>query len=168
MINVVLYAPEIPGNTGNIMRTCAGTGVNLHLIKPFGFSLSEKMIKRSGVNYIDKCNYYIYDDFDDFVSKNKGDYYFLTRSGKNNYCKYNYSNKEKDIYFIFGSESSGIPKKILKANIDKCIRIPINNNIRALNLANSVSVMVFEALRQQNFEHLLNSDPFKGEDYLEK
>lgn len=166
MLNVVLFEPEIPQNTGNIMRTCAGTNTKLHLIKPLGFSLDEKNVKRSGVNYIDHCDYTVYENFEDFVSKNQGEYYFLTRYGKKAHSSFNYTEIEKPIYLIFGKESTGIPKRILKKYLDRCMRIPINENIRALNLSNCVAIMVFEVLRQQGYPKLLFSDPFKGEDYL--
>lgn len=168
MINVVLYEPEIPGNTGNIMRTCAGTNVKLHLIKPLGFSLEDKYIKRSGVNYIEHCDYTVYENFDDFKSKNKGTYYYLTRYGRKPHTSFDYSNKDEKVYLIFGKESTGIPKEILKEDIDHCMRIPMNSNIRALNLSNSVSIMVYEVLRQRNYPDLLFEEPFKGNDYLEK
>ena len=167
MINVVLFEPEIPGNTGNIMRTCAGTGTKLHLIKPLGFSLEDKYIKRSGVNYIEHCDYIVYENFDDFLSKNQGTFYFLTRYGKKAHDSFDYSNKNENIYLIFGKESTGIPKHILSEHLDHCMRIPMNANIRALNLSNSVAIMVYEVLRQQNFRDLLRTEPFKGEDYLE-
>lgn len=168
MINVVLFEPEIPGNTGNIMRTCAGTNVKLHLIKPLGFSLEEKYIKRSAVNYIDHCEYTVYENFDDFKSKNKGTYYYLTRYGRKPHTSFDYSDKNEKIYLIFGKESTGIPKEILKNDLDKCMRIPMNSNIRALNLSNSVAIMVYEVLRQRNYPDLLLEEPFKGADYLEK
>ena len=167
MINVVLYEPEIPGNTGNIMRTCAGTGVNLHLIEPLGFRLDEKSIKRSGVNYIDKCDYTVYKNYDEFKEKNKGTFYYLTRYGSKPHTSFNY-NTDENIYFVFGKESTGIPKDILKSDLEHCMRIPMNDNIRALNLSNSVAIMVYEALRQQNYPDLLFKEPFKGEDYLLK
>lgn len=167
MINVVLFEPEIPGNTGNIMRTCAGTGTKLHLIKPLGFSLEDKYIKRSGVNYIEHCDYTVYENFDDFLSKNKGTYYFLTRYGKKPHDSFDYSDINENIYLIFGKESTGIPKEILQNHLDNCMRIPMNKNIRALNLSNSVAIMVYEVLRQQNYRNLLRTEPFKGENYLE-
>ena len=167
MINVVLYEPEIPGNTGNIMRTCAGTNIKLHLIEPLGFKLNDKYIKRSGVNYIEHCDYTVYKNFEEFKSKNKGTYYYLTRYGRKPHTSFDYS-KDEDIYFIFGKESTGIPKAILKNDLDHCMRIPMNDNIRALNLSNSVAIMVYEALRQRNYEGLLFEEPFKGADYLEK
>ena len=167
MINVVLFEPEIPQNTGNIMRTCAGTGTVLHLIKPLGFSLDDKYLKRSGVNYIEHCKYYIYENFEEFINKNPGDYYFLTRYEEKPHTSFDYSNYNKKIYFIFGKESTGIPKHILQRYIDRCMRIPTNSNIRALNLSNCVAIMVFEALRQQDYPNLLRTDPFKI-DYLKE
>lgn len=167
MINIVLYKPEIPQNTGNIMRTCVATNSKLHLIRPFGFSLDNKSIKRSGVNYIDKLNYYIYDDFGDFKSKNEGVYYFFTRYGKKTYSDIEYDIND-NIYLIFGSESVGISKEILKENIDNCLRIPMSESVRALNLSNSVAVAIYEILRQNNYKSLLKLEPHKGENYLEK
>lgn len=168
MINVVLYEPEIPGNTGNIMRTCAGTGVKLHLIKPLGFSLDEKYIKRAAVNYLEYCDYTVYDNYDDFLSKNQGTFYYMTRYGRKPHTSCDFSDMDDNIYLVFGKESTGIPKEILKDDIEHCLRIPMNNHIRALNLSNSVAVVVFEVLRQQNYPNLLFEEPFKGADYLEK
>lgn len=168
MINIVLYEPEIPGNTGNIMRTCAGTGARLHLIEPLGFSLEDKYIKRSGVNYIKYCDYTVYKNFDEFKEKNQGTFYYLTRYGKKPHTSFDYSDSNENIYFVFGKESTGIPKSILKDNLDYCMRMPMNNNIRALNLSNTVAIMVYEALRQQNYNDLLREEPFKGKDYLNK
>lgn len=166
MINIVLFEPEIPQNTGNIMRTCAGTGAKLHLIKPLGFSLDEKSIKRSGANYIEHCDYEIYENIEDFFNKNEGTYYFLTRYGIKPHTSFDYSDKKENIYLIFGKESTGIPKEILKPHLDKCMRIPINSNIRALNLSNSVAIMLYEVLRQQDYPNLLYYDEFKGKNYL--
>lgn len=164
MINIVLFSPEIPQNTGNIMRTCAGTNSKLHLIKPLGFRLDEKSIKRSGVNYIEHCDYTIYENFDDFFSKNTGEFYFFTRYSNKSYSDVNYENK--NIYLIFGRESTGIPIDILKKYLDRCVRIPMTDNIRALNLSNSVAIGLYEALRQQNYEGLSFKEPFKGENYI--
>ena len=168
MLNVVLYAPEIPQNTGNIMRTCAATGTHLHLIKPLGFSLEEKYIKRSGANYIDSCKYTIYENWEDFKEKNTGKFYFLTRYGKKPHTSFDYSNEKENIYLVFGRESSGIPKEILKDYLDTCLRIPMNDKVRALNLSNCVAIMVYEVLRQQNYNDLLFEEPFKGANYLEE
>ncbi len=167
MINVVLFEPEIPGNTGNIMRTCVATNTKLHLIKPLGFSLDEKYIRRSGVNYIDNCDYEVYEDIEDFFSKNNGEYYFLTRYGHKPQDCFDYSDNNKNIYFIFGKESTGIPKEILKPYIDKCIRIPMTDKVRALNLSNTVAIMIYEALRQQNYNDLLKDEPHKSKTFIE-
>lgn len=166
MINIVLYEPEIPENTGNIMRTCVATNSKLHLIEPFGFIFDEKRIKRSGANYIDKVDYERYIDFDDFLSKNDGEFYYFTRYGNSAYSDIDFTDISKNIYLIFGKESTGIPKEILHENLDRCYRIPTSDNVRALNLSNCVALVTYEALRQQNFPNLLFSDPFKGEDYL--
>ena len=150
------------------MRTCAGTGTILHLIEPLGFKMDEKSIKRSGVNYIDRCEYHIYPNFDEFKRQNKGTYYYLTRYGKKPHTSFDYSDRNENLYFIFGKESTGIPKEILSNDLEHCMRIPMNDNIRALNLSNSAAIMVYEALRQQDYPNLLFTEPFKGEDYLEK
>lgn len=167
MINIVLYQPEIPGNTGNIMRTCVATNSKLHLIKPLGFSLEEKYIKRSGVNYIDKCDYQVYENVDEFFEKNKGTFYFLTRYGHKPHSEFNYSDSNENIFFVFGKESTGIPVEILKDHLDSCIRLPMTDNVRALNLSNSVAIMTYEALRQQNYNNLLFDEPHKGKDFIE-
>lgn len=166
MINVVLFEPEIPANTGNIMRTCVATNSILHLIKPLGFSLEDKYIKRCGVNYIDKCKYFVYENIDEFFEKNKGEYYFFTRYGHKPHTSFDYSNN-KNIYLFFGKESTGIPTSILKPYLDRCIRIPMTNNVRALNLSNTVCVAVYEVLRQKNYEGLLFDEPFKGTNFIE-
>lgn len=166
MINIVLFEPEIAENTGNIMRTCAATNSKLHLIEPFGFIFDKNRIKRSGANYIDKVNYEIYLDYNDFLSKNNGKFYYFTRYGTKPYSDIDFSDKEENIYLIFGKESTGIPKNILHDNLDKCYRIPTSGNVRALNLSNCAAIVTYEALRQQGFPNLLFSDPFKGEDFL--
>ena len=168
MLNVVLFEPEIPQNTGNIMRTCVATGTKLHLIKPLGFSLDEKVVRRSGANYIDDCDYTVYENFEDFLAKNKGKFYFLTRYGRRPHSSFDYSNKDENIYLIFGKESTGIPKEILKDHLDTCMRIPMTDKVRALNLSNCVAIMVYEALRQQDYPNLLREELFKGADYLER
>lgn len=168
MINIVLYEPEIPTNTGNIMRTCIACNAKLHLIEPLGFRLDEKSVKRSGVNYLDNLNYEIYDDYNDFLAKNSGDFYYFTRYGKKPHTSFDYSDCTKNIYLIFGKESTGIPKDILKNNLDKCMRIPMSSNVRSLNLSNCVAIVAYEVLRQQNYNDLLFCEPFKGEDYLEQ
>ena len=166
MLNVVLYQPEIPQNTGNIMRTCAATNVKLHLIKPLGFSLDEKNIKRSGANYIDACDYVVYDSYEDFVSKNDGKFYYFTRYGKKPHTSFDYSNKDEEIYLIFGKESTGIPREILGKDLNHCMRIPMTSNVRSLNLSNCCAIVLYEVLRQQNYRDLLFTEPHKSEDFI--
>lgn len=167
MINVVLFEPEIPQNTGNIMRTCVATNTHLHLIKPLGFYMDEAHLKRSGVNYVNECKYTIYENFDDFLSKNSGEMYFFTRYGKKPHSDFDYKN-DKNIYLIFGKESTGIPKEILKKHLEKCIRIPSTDGVRALNLSNCVAIGIYEVMRQKKYQGLLKTEPFKGENYLEE
>lgn len=168
MINIVLYEPEIPGNTGNIMRTAVATNSKLHLIEPLGFSLDEKYLKRSSANYMDKLNYEVYKNWDDFKSKNKGTFYYLTRYGKKPHTSFDYSDSEENIYLVFGKESSGIPKEILRNDLDRCMRMPMTKDVRALNLSNTVAIMVYEVLRQQNYNDLLLTEPHKSENFIEE
>lgn len=166
MINVVLFEPEIPMNTGNIMRTCIATNAKLHLIKPLGFSLDEKSVRRSGVNYIDKIDLTIYENIEDFYSKNDGTFYYLTRYGYKPHTTGDFSNSNENIYFMFGKESTGIPRKYLKDHIDNCFRLPMSKNVRSLNLSNTVAIVVYEALRQQNYNDLLFYEPHKSKDFI--
>ena len=166
MINIVLYEPEIPQNTGNIMRTCVATGSVLHLIEPLGFRLDSTSIKRAGVNYIDKLEYHVYSDWDDFISKNTGEFYYFTRYGHKPHSSFDYSDTSKNVYLVFGKESTGIPKSILRPNIDRCMRIPMTDNVRALNVSNSVAIVVYEVLRQRNYEGLLFDEPHKDKDFI--
>ncbi len=168
MINIVLYEPEIPGNTGNIMRTCVATNSKLHLIEPLGFKITDKTIKRSGVNYIDKLDYTIYSNYEEFKEKNPGDYYFFTRYGKKPHTEFDFTDQDKNIYLIFGKESTGIPKEILRKELNNCIRIPTSPNVRALNLSNCVAIATYEVLRQQNYPKLSKTETQKGEDWLIK
>ena len=168
MINIVLFEPEIPQNTGNIMRTCVATNSVLHLIKPLGFSLDEKYIKRSGVNYIDNCVYHVYENIEDFYEKNpEGEFYYLTRYGHKPHTVFDYSDPNKKYYFVFGKESTGIPKKYLKPHLDHCMRMPMTDKVRALNLSNTVAIMTYEALRQQNYPNLLFDEPHKTKTEIE-
>ena len=166
MINIVLYEPEIPGNTGNIMRTCVATGTKLHLIEPLGFSLDEAHLRRSGVNYIDKLEYTVYKNFDDFKSENQGTYYYFTRYGHKPHTSFDYSNKDEEIYLIFGKESTGIPKEILREDLEHCMRIPMTSNVRALNLSNCAAIVLYEVLRQQDYRDLLFEEPHKDKDFI--
>lgn len=166
MINIVLYEPEIPQNTGNIMRTCVAVGAKLHLIEPLGFILNDKTIRRAGVNYIDNLDYSVYDNFNEFLKQNEGEFYFFTRYGKVPHTSFDFKDTTKDIYLIFGKESTGIPKSILRKYLDRCIRIPTTSNVRALNLSNCVAVATYEVLRQQDYPNLERTEPHKGEDWL--
>lgn len=166
MINVVLFEPEIPENTGNIMRTCAASGAKLHLIRPLGFAMHDSVIKRSAVNYLPNVDYTLYDDFEDFCSKNPGEYYLFTRYGKKAHSEVDFSDKNEKIYLIFGKESTGIPKEILRGYLSNCIRIPCSDNVRCLNVSNCVAIAVYEVLRQQNYLDLWRCEPFKGEDFI--
>ena len=151
------------------MRTCVATNTKLHLIKPFGFVLDDAHLKRSGVNYIDKLEYEVYENFEDFKKKNKGVYYYFTRYGRKPHTSFDYSNStNENLYFIFGKESTGIPKEILQNDLEHCMRIPMTDKVRALNVSNSVAIVIYEALRQQNYNGLLFEEPHKGADYLER
>ena len=149
MLNIVLYEPEIPANTGNIGRTCVATGTRLHLIEPLGFRLNEKSLKRAGMDYWKDLDVTTYIDYQDFLEKNPGaKIYMATTKAHKVYTEVDY---ESDCYIMFGKESAGIPEEILVDNEDTCIRIPMNPEIRSLNLANSVAIVLYEALRQNDF-----------------
>ena len=151
-LNIVLFEPEIPANTGNIGRTCVATGTRLHLIEPLGFRLNEKSIKRAGMDYWEHLDVTRYINFEEFLEKNPGaKIYMATTKGQHVYTEVNY---EPDCYIMFGKESAGIPEEILVEHPDNCIRIPMLSEIRALNLSNSVAVVLYEALRQNNFESM--------------
>ena len=151
-MNIVLHQPEIPANTGNIGRTCVATGTRLHLIEPLGFRLNEKSIKRAGMDYWEHLDVTRYINFEDFLEKNPGaKIYMATTKGQHVYSDVNY---EPDCYIMFGKESAGIPEEILVKHPDNCIRIPMLSEIRSLNLSNSVAVVLYEALRQNNFDHM--------------
>ncbi len=169
--NIVLFEPEIPQNTGNVMRTCAGTNTLLHLIKPLGFSLDSKYLIRAAVNYVPNVDFIVYDSWDDFVKKNpKGVFYYYTRYGYHKPAEMKCSDLNKEYFYIIGKESTGIPKEILKDHLDACIRIPTNDKIRALNMSNCVAIALFEALRQQDYPNLsiYEPDTLKGKDWLLK
>lgn len=151
-LNIVLFEPEIPANTGNIGRTCVATGTRLHLIEPLGFSLSEKALKRAGMDYWPHLDVTTYLDFDDFLAKNPGaKIYMATTKARQVYTDVHY---EPDCYIMFGKESAGIPEEILLENQERAVRIPMIGDIRSLNLANSVAIVLYEALRQNNFNHM--------------
>ena len=154
-IHVVLYQPEIPANTGNIARTCAATDTTLHLIRPLGFSTDDKMLRRAGLDYWQYVEIIYYDSIEDFFEKNEGgEFFYLTKHGQNVHSGYDYSSSEKDYFFIFGKETTGLPDDIIENNKDRCLRIPMNDNVRSLNLSNTAAILVYEALRQQDYLHL--------------
>ena len=149
-MNIVLHEPEIPANTGNIGRTCVATGTALHLIKPLGFDISVKAVRRAGMDYWKDLTLYVYEDFEDFISKNPdARVYMATTKAKKAYTQMEY--REND-FIMFGKESAGIPEEILVRYEDTSVRIPMIGEIRSLNLSNSVAIMLYEALRQQDFE----------------
>ena len=170
--HIVLFEPEIPQNSGNIMRTCAGTDTYLHFIKPLGFKLDDAHLKRSAVNYLPYVKYFVYENWNDFISKNQGKMYFLTRYGLKTPHALKLDNPDEDYYFIIGKESTGIPKPILQEHLEECIRIPTNNHIRSLNISNVAAICIFEALRQQDYNDLSRYEPddegHKGKDFLLK
>lgn len=151
-LNIVLVEPQIPQNTGNISRTCAVTGARLHLVRPLGFEVSDRHLKRAGLDYWDKLDITYYDDLFDFFIKNLGgNFFFFTTKGKHIHSEIRYPNNS---YLIFGREDKGLPENLLYANPDKCMRIPMRNELRSLNLSNSVAIAVYEALRQWDYPDL--------------
>lgn len=148
-LNIVLFEPEIPSNTGNIGRTCVATGTRLHLIEPLGFSLSEKALKRAGMDYWPQLDVTRYLDYEEFLEKNPGaKIYMATTKGQRLYTEVSY---EPDCYLMFGKESGGIPEEILRQHPDTAVRIPMIGDTRSLNLANSAAIVLYEALRQNGF-----------------
>jgi len=151
-LNIVLFEPEIPANTGNIGRTCVATGTRLHLIEPLGFRLTEKEIRRAGMDYWKDLDVTTYINWEDFMEKNpNAKIYMATTKGKHVYTDVEY---EPDCYIMFGKESAGIPEEILVEHPEECIRIPMIGETRSLNLSNSVAIVLYEALRQNHFDHM--------------
>lgn len=151
-MNIVLFEPEMPANTGNIGRTCVATGTKLHLIEPLGFKINEKALRRAGLDYWDKLDVTIYSDYQDFLNRNPGaKIYMATTKAPKVYTDMAY---EPDCFLMFGKESAGIPEEILVENQETCVRIPMWGDIRSLNLSNSVSIVLYEALRQNGFEKM--------------
>lgn len=167
MIHVVLFEPEIPQNTGNIMRTCVATGSILHLIEPLGFELSERAIRRSGMDYRKDLVMHVHKNWDEFYQSNPGRYLFLTRYGHKAPSQFDFSNETQDIYLVFGKESTGIDKHILKDHLDECARFPMVASARSLNLSNTAAIAVYEVLRQRNYEGLSSEEALKGADFLD-
>ncbi len=150
--NIVLINPDIPQNTGNIARTCAVTGARLHLVKPLGFSIDNRYLKRAGLDYWDELDVTVYENTDEFFEKNKNaNFYFFTTKGSRNYCDVEY--KDND-FLVFGRETKGLDESLLKDNYDRALRIPMRGKLRSLNLSNSVAIAIYEALRQCDFPEL--------------
>ena len=148
-INIVLYSPEIPQNTGNISRTAAVTGARLHIIRPIGFEISDRTLKRAGLDYWDKLTVFYYDSYEDFLAKNCGaELFFFSARAKKNYAEVSYPD---NAYFVFGKESVGLPEELISANEKRCLRIPMLEGVRCLNLSNSVAIAVYEFFRQGDF-----------------
>ncbi|CAC13476.1 TRNA/RRNA METHYLTRANSFERASE [Mycoplasmopsis pulmonis] len=172
MINIVLYQPEIPPNTGNIIRTCFATSSKLHIIKPIAFDLNPRFLKRSAAGHLlSEIQHEVHDSYNDFLAKYQNEnIFYITRYSQKSYSDIDFKletfDGKKDIFFVFGTESTGIPKKILSQNIDKTLRIPMAPENRSLNLANSVVVIIYECLRQLDFPNLSKYEIQKGKNFL--
>ena len=157
-LNIVLVEPEIPQNTGNIARTCSVTGARLHLVKPLGFEVTDKNLKRAGMDYWYDVDVTYYDNLQDFLEKHKDDeLFFLSTKSKQNHTEIKYP---EDAYLLFGKESKGLPEWLLLENMDRCVRIPMRENIRSLNLSNSVAIAAYEYYRQRDFKDLQSVSPY--------
>lgn len=169
MIHVVLYRPEKPLNTGNIMRTCVAINAHLHIIGPLTFSINNKDLLRAGLDYIDNLKMDYYPTIEEFYdAHSNANIYYITRYAKKAYSSFDFSDLVNDIYIMFGRESTGIPHDILLKNSDKLARLPMVPDARSLNLSNCVAIVCYEILRQQNFPNLSTSESIKGEDFLLK
>jgi len=170
MIHIVLYRPEKPQNTGNIMRTCVAIHATLHIIGPITFSVENKDLQRVGMDYIDDLKMEFHPTYEDFIKAYPNvDTYYVTRYAKTVYSSYDFSKKQvQDIFLMFGRESTGIPHDILKEHQDKLMRIPMVPEARSLNLSNCVALVTYEVLRQQNFPNLATEEAIKGPDFLFK
>lgn len=159
-LNIVLVEPEIPQNTGNIARTCAATGVALHLVEPLGFSISEKAVRRAGLDYWNLLDIKTYASLDVFFEQNKGGhFYFASTKSKHVHSDVEY---KEETYILFGKETAGLPETLLKKYYDQCIRIPMKSEARSLNLSNSVAIIVYEALRQLDYPNLKDDGELTG------
>ena len=159
-INIVLHEPEIPQNTGNISRTCAATGASLHLIEPLGFEITDARLKRAGLDYWKYLDLHYYKNLVDFYEKNPdGAFYYFTTKAPRAYTEIEYPD---NVYLIFGKETKGLPEPLLEKNLERCVRIPMLENLRSLNLSNSAAIAVYEVLRQKNFEGLTEFGKYGG------
>ena len=152
-LNIVMVEPEIAGNTGNVARTCAATGARLHLIRPFGFEIDDKKLKRAGLDYWNLLDITYYDSLDDFFEKNNGEYFFFTTKALQTHSDVSYPD---NAYLFFGKETKGLPEELLLENRDRCVRIPMISDARSLNLSNAVAIATYEVLRQWNYPELQN------------
>ena len=169
MIHIVLYRPEKPQNTGNIMRTCVAIHATLHIIGPITFSVDNKDLQRVGMDYIDDLKMHFYPTYEDFLKENNAaNIYYVTRYAKTVYSSYDFSKTIEDVYLMFGRESTGIPHEILREHEDRLMRIPMVPEARSLNLSNCVALVAYEVLRQQNFPNLATEEAIKGPDFLFK
>lgn len=167
MINIVLYQPEKPMNTGNIMRTCKATGAKLHIIGPLTYTIDDKGLQRAAMDYLIGFTYDYYESYQEFIEKNNNpEVHYITRYGFKAPSDEDFSNTEQDIFVMFGKESAGIPKSILREHLDKCYRLPMKEDSRSLNLSNCVAVVIYEILRQQNYSSLAKNEVIKGKDFL--
>lgn len=166
MINIVLYQPEKPLNTGNIMRTCMASNSILHIIGPLSYKIDDKGLKRAGMDYLKEVDFLYYDSYEDFVKKNNNPkVYYITRYGDKPHSDIDFTLNE-NCYIMFGKESSGIPKEILQSHLEDCYRIPMVEDARSLNLSNCVAILIYEALRQQDYPNLSRCEVLKGKDFL--
>ncbi|MFP7479552.1 tRNA (uridine(34)/cytosine(34)/5-carboxymethylaminomethyluridine(34)-2'-O)-methyltransferase TrmL [Terribacillus saccharophilus] len=153
--HIVLFQPEIPANTGNIARTCLATDTALHLIRPLGFSTDDKMLRRSGLDYWHDVDIHYYDSIDELYEKfPEGVFYYIENFGTKHYSDYDFSDTDQDLLFVFGRESTGIPKDLLVGKEEQCLRIHMTDKVRSLNLSNTAAIIIYEALRQQRFDGL--------------
>ena len=154
--HIALFEPLMPANTGNIARTCAATDTTLHLIRPLGFNTDDKSMKRAGLDYWDKVNIEYHDNLDAFIDSipDQKHLYLITKFSDKIYTDVDYSDTDKDHYFLFGKETTGLPEKFMRENQDKCLRIPMTDKVRALNLSNTCALVIYEVLRQQDFAGL--------------
>lgn len=155
-IHVVLYQPEIPANTGNIARTCLATDTVLHLIHPLGFSTDDKAVRRAGLDYWKNVEIMHHNCIDDlYALYSGGEFYYIENFGTKRYTEFDFQNTEQDLFFVFGKESTGIPKELLIGKEDRCLRVHMNDKVRSLNLSNTAAIIIYEALRQQEFPNMI-------------
>ncbi len=160
-INIVLLEPEIPQNTGNISRTCAATGASLHLIEPLGFEITDAKLKRAGLDYWQYLDLHYYKNIEDFYEKNPGgNYFYFSTKAPRAYTEIEYPD---NCYLFFGKETKGLPEELLEKNLEHCVRIPMLESLRSLNLSNSAAIAVYEVLRQKNFEGLIDAGKYGTE-----